>query len=296
MLSLLLCSDTQKNSNGMEEQMKKAAASSAEPDTASRGRTRIVPFVRNGYRAYRSWRKARGRRAKARKRLDKMVEFYSQFIGPGDLCFDVGANLGNRTEAFLKIGARVVAVEPQGDCARTLRERFGDEPDFSLIESALAEAEGETEFFVSSSNTLSSCSPDWIEYAKDLPAFKDCQWDQKTTVKTTTLDALVDKHGPPVFCKIDVEGFEYEVLRGLSQAVGMVSLEYTVGIMEPSMNCIKHLANLGMTEFNYSEGESMDWAMPNWVSSDKLRDILTKLPGDILFGDIYARRPQSAEI
>ncbi len=250
-----------------------------------------VTFLGSWYGSYRNWRKARGRRAKARRSLRKMMTFYSQFLGTGDLCFDVGANLGNRTEAFLKLGARVVAVEPQKDCGQMLRDRFGGEPDFSLVDSALAQTEGETEFFVSSSNTLSSCSPDWIEYAKELPAFRDCKWDQKTTVKTTTLDALVERHGNPVFCKVDVEGFEYEVLRGLSQPVGMVSLEYTVGITEPAVNCIRHLANLGMTEFNYSEGESMDWAMPNWVGAEKITDILAKLPGTVLFGDIYARKP-----
>ena len=42
--------------------------------------------------------------------------FYSQFIRPGDLCFDVGANKGARAEIFLRLGARVVAVEPLPKC------------------------------------------------------------------------------------------------------------------------------------------------------------------------------------
>jgi hypothetical protein len=45
--------------------------------------------------------------------LGNMTSFYQQFLQPGDLCFDVGANMGNRVEAFLKIGANVVVVEPQ---------------------------------------------------------------------------------------------------------------------------------------------------------------------------------------
>lgn len=248
-------------------------------------------LIQSCYRSYRAWRKARGRKRKASKHLDMMVKFYSQFVRPGDLCFDVGANLGNRTEAFLKLGAQVVAVEPQDDCARTLRERFGDNPGFRLVDSALAPTEGDREFFVSSSHTLSSCSSDWIEFAKELPAFKDCKWDQKTTVRATTLDALIKRYGSPVFCKIDVEGFEYEVLRGLSQPVQMISLEYTVGILEPAVNCIRHLENLGMIEFNYSKGESMDWALSDWVGAVEITNVLTKCPGDVLFGDVYARRP-----
>lgn len=242
------------------------------------------------YWSYRQWRKSRGRRAKARIRLHRMMTFYSQFVGVGDLCFDIGANLGNRTEAFLKLGARVVAVEPQAHCAHTLRSRFVDDPNFFLVDSALAEGEGEVEFFVSSSNTLSSCSSDWIEHAKKIPAFQNCKWDHKTTVRTTTMDALIERYGSPVFCKIDVEGFEYEVLRGLSQPVKMISLEYTVGFLDPTLNCIKRLTSLGMIEFNYSECEAMEWAIPNWVGAEEITDILAKLPADAHFGDVYARK------
>ncbi len=32
----------------------------------------------------------------------KLLSFYKKYIGKGDLCFDIGANIGERTEAFLK--------------------------------------------------------------------------------------------------------------------------------------------------------------------------------------------------
>src|SRR5688572_28540682 len=60
----------------------------------------------------------------------QMLEFYRQFLAPGELCFDVGANVGNRVKIFLKPGARVVAVEPQRECVRTLRAAFGRDPRF----------------------------------------------------------------------------------------------------------------------------------------------------------------------
>ena len=44
-----------------------------------------------------------------------------QFVKPGDLVFDIGAHLGNRTRAFVALGCRVVAVEPQPHVARMLR-------------------------------------------------------------------------------------------------------------------------------------------------------------------------------
>ena len=51
------------------------------------------------------------------------ISFYSNFISSNDLCFDIGANIGSKTEAFLAIGASVVAVEPQPDLAREIRAR-----------------------------------------------------------------------------------------------------------------------------------------------------------------------------
>src|SRR5262245_12044409 len=55
----------------------------------------------------------------------KMRHFYSQFIAPGNLCYDVGANVGDRTDIFRKLGARVIAIEPQTACLEVLRQRFG---------------------------------------------------------------------------------------------------------------------------------------------------------------------------
>ena len=59
---------------------------------------------------------------------DEMVRFYSQFVAPGDVCFDVGANVGNRTRVFLALGATVVAVRTAGgmsaDIASCLRRQF----------------------------------------------------------------------------------------------------------------------------------------------------------------------------
>ena len=50
----------------------------------------------------------------------KTLQFYSPFIQRGDLCFDVGANEGFKTKSFLMLGAKVVAIEPQGVCLHRL--------------------------------------------------------------------------------------------------------------------------------------------------------------------------------
>jgi hypothetical protein len=46
--------------------------------------------------------------------------FFARFLKPGDLAFDIGAHVGDRTAAFRRLGARAVAVEPQPPLARAL--------------------------------------------------------------------------------------------------------------------------------------------------------------------------------
>jgi FkbM family methyltransferase len=94
-------------------------------------------------------------------------------------------------------------------------------------------------------HTLGSMSTDWIEKVQKASFFPGCYWDREEVVQTTTLDALIDQFGVPDFCKIDVEGFEFEVLRGLSRPVGTISREYTSGVLEPR-SIHPYLASWGM--------------------------------------------------
>ena len=217
-----------------------------------------------------------------------MIEFYSEFISAGSLCFDIGANVGNRTAAFLKLGARVVAVEPQKNCADFLKETFDDNENFTLVNSALAAEKGSTQMLVSNASTLSSMSSEWIDYVQKNNLFEGCTWDQSVTVRTTTLDDLIATHGRPDFCKIDVEGYEYQVLKGLSRPIKMISLEYTVGLFDATIKCIRHLAGLGNASFNYSQGESMSFVLGDWLPADEIIKLLNEMNEKRGAGDIYA--------
>ena len=153
----------------------------------------------------------------------KMLRFYSQFISKGDLCFDIGANTGNRTEAFLKLGATVVAVEPQDICMRKLLNKYRNNNKIFLVHKALGAKEGKGNLILSNSHTVSSMSKEWIDCIKDSDMFftstSAFQWNKTVSVPITTLDKLIEKYGNPAVCKIDVEGFEYQVIKGLSQPI-----------------------------------------------------------------------------
>ena len=215
-------------------------------------------------------------------------EFYKQFIKPGDLCFDVGANIGNRTVIFLELGARVVAIEPQKKCYETLIKRFGNK--IELVKKGLGEKESVEKLYVSELSAISSFSKQHINVMKE-DRFKGTNWNSSVDIEMTTLDTLLEKYGTPVFCKIDVEGYEYDVLKGLSKPLKALSLEYIVPEnLQVLTNCIHHLSNLGEIECNYSYAEKMNLALPNWISGkEMLNYIQTKEFIDTSWGDIYIR-------
>lgn len=218
----------------------------------------------------------------------RRFEFYRQFLSPGSLVIDVGANLGNRTKIFWKLGASVVAVEPQPVCAEFLRSVFAHKPRFTLVEAALGAEPGRAEMMISSALTISSLSPEWVKAVRDSGRFRDTEWDRTATVAVETLDGVIARCGPPAFIKIDVEGFEDQVLAGLSQRVSALSIEFTPEFEQGTRRCIEYLTRLGEVRFQFSRGESMQFSLDEWVDQTALLRFLADVPADT-FGDIYAR-------
>jgi FkbM family methyltransferase len=215
-------------------------------------------------------------------------EFYSEFIKSGDLVFDVGANKGNRTVIFLELGAKVVAVEPQKECYEHLTKRFGDTID--LIKLGLGEKDSTATMYVSGSTLISSFSKNHVDLMQE-DRFKGADWGDTIEIKMTTMDVLIEKYGTPAFCKIDVEGYEYDVLKGLSKPLRALSLEYIVPEnTQVLVDCLAHLSNLGSIACNFSYGESMKYNLPKWKSGKEMIDFIqTQEFTNTSYGDIYIK-------
>ncbi|GAB3641925.1 FkbM family methyltransferase [Spirosoma arcticum] len=215
-------------------------------------------------------------------------KFYKTLIKPGDLCFDVGANIGNRTAIFLNLNAKVVAVEPQPTCVQTLTRRFSNQ--IKIVPKGLGSEEGQLPIHIGSNSTLSSFSEEWIDNVQDR--FANYKWTETLMVPITTLDQLIATYGVPAFCKIDVEGFELQVLRGLTQPIPMLSLEYAVP--EAKNNLVAAIDLLGSlttdVRFNYSPGESMRMALPEFTSLSAFKQLINSHDFEkTLFGDVYVK-------
>jgi len=218
---------------------------------------------------------------------NKQKELYSLFVKPNGLCFDVGANVGNRTALFLELGANVVMVEPQKECYEALEKRF---PDLPLIKKGLGEKESTEKLYVSDVSLISSFSKSHVDQMQE-DRFKGANWDKTIDIEMTTLDNLIKEHGVPDFCKIDVEGYEYDVLKGLSQPLKSLSIEYIVPEnKEVVLNCIKHLSNLGKIECNLSHGESMKFHLGKWKDGAEMIEYVQSQDFiDTSYGDVYIK-------
>jgi FkbM family methyltransferase len=219
----------------------------------------------------------------------KAIDFYKQFVKEGDLCFDVGANVGNRIDAFLALNVKVIAVEPQPDCVAALHDKFGEE--ITVVPVGLGAAPGTATMHIANETTISTFSKEFIQ-STSKTRFKRNKWEQTMEVPIRTMDSLVEEFGRPVFCKIDVEGFELEVLKGLTKPVPYLSFEYCVPEMNARLyDCINYLHSLEPnTRFNYSIGETMELAMETWVDHAAFMEIAkSKAFVDTLFGDVYVK-------
>src|SRR5215510_6947823 len=225
-----------------------------------------------------------------RRRRAAMQRLYAEFVRPGDLVFDVGAHVGDRTAAFRRLGARVVAVEPQPALVTTLKLLYGSDPVVTIEAAAVGRNAGTVALKLNPDNpTISTASAAFIAAADGAPGWHGQAWTRSIDVPMVTFDELIGRHGIPAFAKIDVEGFEAEALMGLSRPLAALSFEFTTIQRGVASACLARCQALGRFRYNAALGESQELVHATWLSADAIGGWLAALPIEANSGDIYAR-------
>ena len=209
-----------------------------------------------------------------------------KLLNSGDLFFDIGAHLGEKSKKILDKNLKIVMLEPLPQCVKQLKESFKNNRNVEILEKAVGRTVGNMTLEVNSKMpTISTMAKHWKN-----GRFSNQKWDQIISVEVTTLDHLIKIYGLPNYIKIDVEGFELDVLLGLSQKAGIISFEFTSEFLDQSIKCLNHLKKIGYSEFNLSIGESRKFFF-EWSNADNLIINLTSesKKNKLLWGDIYCK-------
>jgi FkbM family methyltransferase len=221
-----------------------------------------------------------------------MDRLYGGFVQPGNLVFDIGAHVGDRTAAFRRLGARVVAVEPQPALVRTLKFLYGRDRAVAIEPVAVGRNAGMGEFSLNIDNPTVSTASDAFRTAADgAPGWEGQAWTAAIQVPVITLDTLVSRHGAPRFIKLDVEGSEAEALAGLTRPSPALSFEFTTIQRGVAAACIERCAQLDYAHYNAVLGERHALVHHHWMNAEEIAAWLAALPQNANSGDIYARLP-----
>jgi FkbM family methyltransferase len=219
------------------------------------------------------------------------LQFYEGVLAgfeKGCIVFDIGANEGSKADVFLRLGAQVVAVEPDDTCCKTLEARFlklriHPRP-VTIVASAVSNSIGAAEILIDGpGSAVNTMNPKWAETLrqnKDNFEWQHCGLEFKETklVKTTTIDALIAQHGMPFFVKIDVEGHELSALRGLHRPVPYLSFEVNLPeFRSEGLQCVQVLSELAQAgRFNFASEIGQGLRLRNWVTATDFSTVLER--------------------
>jgi FkbM family methyltransferase len=222
-------------------------------------------------------RALRPRRA-ARRR--QRLEFLREVVTPGQLVFDVGANVGEYAELYQALGCRVVAVEPFPASAQILRSRL---PGLIVVEAAVGAQVGEATMHIGEDALTNTLSEHW---AAVLHEHGQTEKPDTVTVPVTTLDAIATEYGTPDYVKIDVEGYEQQALAGMTFRPALLSFEIHSALIEEADACLRAVSG---RQFSLTVAENFAWA-GRGLDRQQLLELIAKLGerDPDLYGDVYA--------
>lgn len=117
---------------------------------------------------------------------------------------------------------------------------------------------------------------------------KKLKWNKTETVAVKKLDTLIKEFGLPDFCKIDTEGFEFEILSNLTITIPILEFEFAEAFIDETTKIISVLKKEN-TLFNYNLNEKPKFELKNWVNAEEMIQLFKKIPKNKLHGNIFVK-------
>jgi len=113
-------------------------------------------------------------------------------------------------------------------------------------------------------------------------------WNAKEKVTVKPLDDLIAEYGLPDYCKIDVEGYELEILSHLTFKIPTIEFEFTEKFIDDALRIIDFL-NIHGYQYNYVLNEQPKFQLNHWVAADAIKRIIIALPKAKLHGNLFCK-------
>jgi FkbM family methyltransferase len=230
---------------------------------------------------------------KVKAARSNMTQLISRLLPPGALVFDIGANVGSFSEVYALAGCRVLAVEPNPDCVRQIKLVY-DGLSIKTFQAAVGPTCGIATLHISKNwDATSTLSSDWMDRMQDWDERYKENWNREEQVPLVTLDTLIEYFGRPDYIKLDVEGYEFRALSGLSWQLPVLSFKFHNASLEQTLNCLNSPIFSKGSSFNLivnpSWGYHEQFESPRWISKDELLLVLSSYMNGNAEGDVFVK-------
>lgn len=199
--------------------------------------------------------------------------------------FDIGANEGKKTKLFLDAGCDVLAIEPYSKCLESLEKLKRMKPKLKVKHAAVLNYTGKGKLRIGSHKEISTLSDKMVDvFTREDKIF----WKGEEEVEVLTLNDLISEYGQPDFIKLDCEGSDKDIIITLKAPISLIEFEYTRPFLPEVEESIKHLANLGNYQFNFSAYEMPGFIFEQWMEANELIAQLQHLSKTIIHGNVYS--------